>query len=579
MRLMKGVKLSLISISWIAALFAVASFVYFCFYLGNRLMFIGDDWCEIFYYVGLFNGKYSLSDIFQRAESRVLHQQVVTRILTLLDIKYGDGTVIFAMLRAVFLQIGSALLLICGIFKIKDQDLDLQNKLFFGAIVICLFTSPYWLSHVFIAQHHGWLLSIFFGLLSIFFLARIEKDSEVKNPLLWILLTLLSSVFCLYSWGNGLVIFPVLFLLTYKAQIYKKLGWRLVIIILFVIIVVLGIYIKNLPALGGNGESFFKQPIFTFYYFLQLVGDPVSSEFGRKSGAAIGAIILLTSLFVVHKYIFIRKKLDEAQIILLGGLLFFMSSLACTAIGRVSWLEGEGGLPPLRFTGVALALESSLIALLFLEVKIYTKSKIIEIFVMSLSFALVCSLRCGQWTFDNNMYNQSDYNAVSRNISYAINGANYDSVFTRIDFKEFIPPLIPEIEKYEIGPSKWHEKKWLGLYVGRDLKIVDDCSGYVTKIEKYNGENFLSFGFEGHLESNYIPDLVVATNDKNRITGLALVVTPYRNLQEYLLRKRLNKIPKAEFFGSYLKDGDGSLILWGVNKDSRSACKIKEISY
>ena len=560
------------------ALFFVTSSIFYLLVTGeNRLMFMGDDWMEIRYYVGTFNGKYSLFDVFGKVDSWAVHQQAITRILTLFDIKFGDGTVSYAMWRAIFLQLGSAFLVSLAIFRVKN--FDLITKIFLSATTCALFTSVRWLSHLFIAQHQSWSLTIFFALLTIFFLTKLEEDAKHKvKSIIWIILIILSGTSCLYSWGNGLLIFPLVFFLGYINKIHRTLPSWLLVVSSVIAVAIIGFYIPNMIIVSGDNVPFYKQPINTLYYFLQLLGDPASGGMlGRKIGALVGAAILSLFLFVSYRYLITYKKLDKSQTILFGFVIFIIGSLAMTAIGRVGWLEGEEKLPPLRFEAIPLALLPALFSLLFMEVKNYTRNRYIEIgtmlFIMCVTIPTV-SLR--RWNINelkqSLYYDDVGVGAISR-IAVAIGAGSERSLYGGPYFKDLIRPLLPEIEKYKIGPANWHETRWLGLKINKDFNLSSDsCLGVISKIRQFPDKDKPSLGFEGILkESATTPDLVIMSDNQDTVIGLAIVITPYKELLDYIL----NKKGEMEFLGASLwKEGNNKITFWGLNKKNRNVCEI-----
>lgn len=197
------------------------------------------------------------------------HRDIIPYLAFYLDMEFFDGLNHFLVATGALFNLLIILLLMRSL-SVEPATMPFEK----AAFLVFIITGLTWLLNI---AQLGWgfmstqyYFSIFACLLSIHSFYRYAHPVATATSLRWLLAALLSGILCTFSFGIGIIIWPILLYFSLAFRL-SRLAWASVMTALFACLVVFFV----LP--GGNevSDSILLQPAYTITFLTELAGGPV----------------------------------------------------------------------------------------------------------------------------------------------------------------------------------------------------------------------------------------------------------------------------------------------------------------
>ena len=190
------------------------------------------------------------------------------------------------------------------------------------------------------------LTNVAFSVLALYLLTKsIEKTAKGDQAFALFVCALLSGVLSTFSLTNGLLIWPIMFLVCARFR-----AWPWAIIVAIVGTAIITIYLWNFQTTGLLLDAL-KHPDELLYFFVTFLGNPLGLTFlplGLRASTLFGVFAIL---LVVYHFLRQNWRMDHNSptvCFLLSVCLFFIGTAGLATIARFK-VGAELGVQPVQF--------------------------------------------------------------------------------------------------------------------------------------------------------------------------------------------------------------------------------------
>jgi hypothetical protein len=339
--------------SLVFGLFAAGHTIYLAI-IAHTPVLVFDEWRVLARYAELMTGRLNLLSFLW--EDYQGHRPAVSRLLFMLDAKTVGGTQVLAQTVGIILWV--FLVILFAIVHLRQRQLSWGARLIGVGLLILLFFPNQQIYNFVIGWNSAALVNVLFSVLALHFLIKsIEERINSKHSLA-LVCSLLSGVLGTLSYANGLIIWPVMFLMCAWFR-----AWPSAIIVGVFGITVIGTYFFHLQETGAVVDAI-KHPKEFLYFFVAFLGIPSFGILGSPGTIFFGALAIL---FVAYHFFRQGRRVDcdtPSVFLLLAICLFFIATAAMASVGRFR-LDMEPALVP-RYYSLASPLWAALLLLAFI---------------------------------------------------------------------------------------------------------------------------------------------------------------------------------------------------------------------
>ncbi|HOL63226.1 MAG TPA: hypothetical protein PK103_07670 [Elusimicrobiales bacterium] len=412
--------------------------IFFLIYKYGVNVITGDEWAIVPYIDKFFKGEISFKDILDFHNQ---HRIALPRILMLINSKFFGYNSKYQMFLGYFFT-----MLSFGVLYKSIENL-LGEKFRVSHIIIpafLIFSMRQWENFL-----YGWQFQI--PMMVFLFLISLYSLFKSEGIDIYFAVSIISGIFTAYTFGNGILIWPIGFLLIAVKKRNKELYiWSLI------SIACLFFYFYGYP-FKGEDDIYFKKDFLNFVlYFIVLVGSPLTTE---KYTAFILGLILI--FFYYHSLKSYKDYPFFASLIIFSLLSSFLIAISRSGFG---WQGGIGS----RYVSFSLLGPMGVYAI-FLH-KIYYKKEFNFNF-----FILLIFLFCFQI------------------ITSFSNYFKYELVFIKNKREEYLVKNYKKFSDFELNPdfSEIDYLKTINPELYQKIKIDFEKTGYIKKkyaevLDKYS---------------------------------------------------------------------------------------------
>lgn len=450
------------------------------------------------FYLELLSGNYS-EWFAQHNEHRI----IISRLFFYWDIKYFQGDGWFLLLVNYFIQLANFFILF---FLSRALIENKADRTFFLGVCFCLAFS--WLQH----ENFTWgFQSQFFIVYTFALLSFISLSYKVKKPH-GAVLSCVFATLATYSMANGLIVFPIIFLLS----LISKAPLRVKFIIIFAWSLNWGFYFHDYVS-PANHTSFFdgikEHPIDVFRYLFVYIGSPFTKLTGSIIlGEALGVFFVFTSAAYGVMYL-IKEKNEPGEMSIIAFLLFVGATAFVTASGRVEFGIGQA-ISSRYMTPSLLGWCGFLLLFIVTSSERQSIKLVIKTFFFIVIILLVFNQRHVLLSFSEHKFNR-EMASVSLNIN--ANDEKYTSkVFPS---NERLQMLAEKAKKNKISIfSEGNNPIGINL---NNLKSIDSvCTGHYDGVSPLTSSGFVKVrGWGYSTDSNLTLNKVVFVNNERDVVG------------------------------------------------------------
>ena len=318
-------------------------------------IFVFDEWRVLARYIELKADRLSLLSFLW--ENYQGHRPAISRLLFILDANTVGGTQVLTETVAIILWV--LLVLLFAVVHLRRRQLPWGTQLIgVGLLVLVLFPNQQ-VYNFGIGWNSAIIASVLFSVLALFLLIKsIEDKVNSKRAFALFVCSLLGGVLSTFSMANGLLIWPIMFLVCTRFR-----AWRWATTVTIVGTIIVTTYFLDFQ----QGEALLdslRNPQEFLYFFVTFLGIPSFGILGSRGTIFFGAIAIL---LVAYHFFRQGRHVDDntpSVCLLLGICLFLIATAAMVSVGRFR-LDIEPALVP-RYYSFASPLWAALLLLGFI---------------------------------------------------------------------------------------------------------------------------------------------------------------------------------------------------------------------
>ena len=301
-----------------------------------------DEWLVLARYIEFKMGRLSLLSFLWEYYSG--HRPALARLLFILDAETVGGTQVLT--KTISLSLCVFLTALFAMILLRQKQLPWGARLFGVGLLILVFLSNQEIYNFSIGWNNAILSNVWFSVLALYLLTKsIEKTAKGNQAFALLVCALLSGVLSTFSLTNGLLIWPIMFLMCARFR-----AWPWAIIVAIVGTVIITTYLWDFQKTGLVLDAL-KHPDELLYFFVTFLGNPVGLTIlplGLRASTLFGALGIL---LVVYHFFRQNWRIDHDSptvCFLLGVCLFFIGTAGLAAIARFK-VGAELGVQPVQF--------------------------------------------------------------------------------------------------------------------------------------------------------------------------------------------------------------------------------------
>ncbi|MGC8729470.1 MAG: hypothetical protein ACP5SD_09430, partial [Elusimicrobiales bacterium] len=269
----------------VSFLFIIIPFflIFFLIYKYGVNVITGDEWAIVPYIDKFFKGEISFKDILAFHNQ---HRLALPRIVMLINSKFFGYNSKYQMFLGYFFAMLSFGVVYKSIKNLLGKKFRLSHLIIPSFLI---FSMRQWENFL-----YGWqfqiLMMVFLFLVSLYLL------SQSKSLDIYFVISIISGIFATYTFANGILIWPIGFLLITIKKMNKELYvWSLI------SIACLFFYFYGYPFNGEAEDIYFKKDFFNFIlYFIVSVGSPLTTE--KYTAFILGLILIFFYYYSLKTY-------------------------------------------------------------------------------------------------------------------------------------------------------------------------------------------------------------------------------------------------------------------------------------
>ena len=295
-----------------------------------------DEWRVLPRYIEFRTDKLSLWSFLW--EEHFGHRPVLARLLFILDAELAAGTQVLT--RTISISLCGLLTALFAMLLLRQKQIAWSTRRIGVLLLLLLLLSNWQVYNFGIGWNNAILTAVWFSVFAIYLLTH-SVENRARGELAFVLLVcaLLSGVLGSYSMANGLLIWPIMFLVCVRFQY-----WPAAIIVTFLGTIVTATYLWDFQRSKLIFDAM-TQPRELLYFFLAFLGNPTGLEYFTVLPASTGALGLL-----LVAYHFLRQgwRIDQDLLtvwFLLGVCLFVIGTAALVSVSRLTFGAEIGAQP------------------------------------------------------------------------------------------------------------------------------------------------------------------------------------------------------------------------------------------
>lgn len=520
------------------------------------------------------------------------HRLAVGRLFSLLDFFFTSGTqaahpyrVAISLWLGYFLFIGSAILPNKGIIK--------PAKLIIAALYLTFVFSGTALINYGSTIMNTWPILLVFVLLTFIALAKYcdvyANNATQSKLLLYLFTTFLFLMLALYTFGAGLMLWPIIFIVLVKRDCFKKNRW--IWISLAIVSYLTYSFHWNGGSAHGGMKHFLHHPINMFLYLSQILSIPVIKNASDAASIQTISMALIIICFTFLAGIIFIKKIEwsTADTIIFSFFCFSATSVFGIAISRF-WMPCEAVHVAARFVIPVMILLSCISIAGFSLVNSIKKDRTLvntgSILLASLWLLIIFIPSDNELCGNNGVYSQALPNQY---LIAATTGIPIDVGYNN-EIKQIQNQQNVVAHNYLFNIQKKYHKGvyslWQTNYINHTLeelnfKIVPYS---ISNVIIQKGIDFRRNDNPGLLVTITLPNYnqplstqweILFTNSQEKIIGYA-ISSPY--FQTLLKQWQQPTLYWAGALNTKLVNEDSKVKTWAVNKKTRQMIELGEIT-
>ena len=301
-----------------------------------------DEWLVLARYIEFKTGRLSLLSFLWEYYSG--HRPALARLLFILDAETVRGTQVLT--KTISLSLCVFLTALFAMLLLRQKQIPWGARLFGVGLLILVLLPNQEIYNFSIGWNNAILTNVWFSVLALYLLTKsIEKTVKGNQAFALLVCALLSGVLSTFSLTNGLLIWPIMFLVCARFR-----AWPWAIIVAIVGTVIITTYLWNFQTTGLLLDAL-KHPDELLYFFVTFLGNPLGLTFlplGLRASTLFGAFGIL---LVVYHFFRQNWRIDHDSptvCFLLSVCLFFIGTAGLATIARFK-VGAELGVQPVQF--------------------------------------------------------------------------------------------------------------------------------------------------------------------------------------------------------------------------------------
>jgi hypothetical protein len=336
------------TVTLLCGLFVAVHTIYLAAIVQSPLLLL-DEWRVLPRYIEFMTGKLSLLSFLW--EDHFGHRPALARLLFILDAKTVGGTQ--TLPKTVSVILCGLLAALFAMLLLRQKQIPWGTRLIGVGLLVLVFLPNQQIFNFIIGWNSAILTTVWFSVLALYLLVKsIEKTTSGNRAFVLFVCALLSGILGTYSMANGLLIWPIMFLVCVRFR-----DWPWAIIVALVGTAVITTYLWDFHRTGQLLDAL-KQPAELIYFFFTFLGNPTGLSLmplGLRAPTLFGVLGILLVIYHFFRQGW-RTDHDSPTVWFLLGVCFFVIGTAgLTSAGRLTF-GAELGVQPLMSSIEALDL-------------------------------------------------------------------------------------------------------------------------------------------------------------------------------------------------------------------------------